>query len=268
MSARLASSRGLILGELIVVLVISSIVMTALLAGLVALLRGMHPQAITVAGERLPIAPTFGSFPSAVRLHQSLTERVSAARAIYVFGGKHVSIPATAPEAALPPLQADAPPVIDTFGAGLPLDAKGFYDAYAAQLGALDSDAAPDNFSVLILGATGSGRLGVTAFVQSRAASVTISDGAAGTPFIVREVKLWDVDAGLLRYAFAEKPSHTTGIFNGAVHTWLRYQAGAAAEEGPACVVFPDPWLYAGNRDRADDTPPFSRFSYFLAVSP
>lgn len=249
--------------------VASAIVIATLLAGLVALVRGMQPQTVMLAGESLPIAPTFGAFPAAVRLHQTFADAVSSARAVYVFGGRHLSIPADAPPVTLRPLKAQALPVIADFSAGLPMDAKSFYDAYAAALGEQDTTAAVDDFSVVVIG-TVHDVPGVSCFVQVRRTDESVSDGTATTPYTIREVKLWDATTGqMLRYAFAERPQQAAKIFVGVVHTWMRYQLNAAEnEEGPACVVFPDPWVYGGSRGHPDDIPAFSRFSYFLAVSP
>lgn len=260
------NTRGFVLAEVILVLVISAIVTTALLAGLIALVRGLQPQSVKVQGENLPIAPTFGSFPSAVRLHQALTDRAAVARAVYVFGGRHLSIPTDAPPAQLRPLVAQALPALTDFSAGLPLDAKAFYDLYRTALGEQQTQSATDDYSVVVVGPSSTG-LAVTCFVQVHRSDVAITDGVDVTPFTVREVKLWDVDDGILRYVFAERPTQAR-VFVGAIHTWMRYRLNAVAEEGPACVVFPDPWVYAGARGQPDDIPAFSRFSYFFAVSP
>jgi len=263
------SGRGFVLIEVLIVLLISSVVVAAILGGLVALVRGLQPQDIVVNGEALPVAPTFGAFPSAVRLHEAFSNHVSAARATYVFGGRHLSIPANAPAAQLAPLKIQALPQIADFTAGLPMDAKSFYDTYADVLG--DTEAAPnaDDFSIIVIepGDTG---LTVGCLVQVRRTDVGISDGNARTDYTTREVKLWEPGtAEPLRYAYAERHGQTDPVFIGAVHTWMRFQLSPAQrEEGPACVVFPDPWVYSGSRGQADDLPAFSRFSYFLAVSP
>jgi hypothetical protein len=261
------STRGFVLAEIIIVLAISSIVVLALLAGLIALIRGLQPQNVTLRGETLPIAPTFGAFPSAVRLHQAFADRMSTARAIYVFGGQHISIPSNAPAAAMRPLQAQSLPTISDFSPGLPMEAKSFYDSYGAALGDQEASSSSQDFSVAIVGPSGNA-LALTCLVQVRRTDLTVSDGSTATPFIVREVKLWDIETGAYRYVFAERPAQVAQLFVGAVHTWMRYRTNASGEEGPACVVFPDPWIYAGSRGRSDDVPPFSRFSYFLAVSP
>lgn len=260
-------SPGFALVEVIVVLVIASIITIALLSGLIALVRGLQPQRVTLSGETLAIAPTFGSFAAAIQLNQNFTERLSSARAVYVFGGLHLGIPPTAAAAQLRPLQQEGLPRIETFSRGLPLDAKGFYDAYAGALGLQEVDRSSQDFSIAVVGAH-AGALAVTCFVQVRRRTAAVPDVEASPPYVVREVKLWDVDGSVQRYTFAERPSLSSAIFVGAVHTWLRFHADGTAEEGPACVALPDPWVYGGSRGGSDDIPPFSRFGYVLAVSP
>ncbi|HVU32640.1 MAG TPA: hypothetical protein VHE61_04350 [Opitutaceae bacterium] len=258
--------RGFLLSEIIVVLVLSGIVIGALLAGLVALVRGMQPQTVTLHGETLAIAPTFGAFTSAVRLHQAFTDRASAARAIYVFGGRHLSIPPGSPAALVQPLRISALPAIDTPALDLPMSAASFYERYHDSLGEQDAACSPDDFSIVVVGPAAAG-LAVTCLVQSRRTDAAVTDGAETRTYAVRDVRLWDLDQGMFRYAFAEPIVRAPGAFTGAVHTWYRHDLAGTAEEGPGCVIFPDPWLYAGARGRSADVPPFSRFSYFLPVS-
>jgi hypothetical protein len=257
---------GFLLAEVIVVLAVSSIVVVALLGGLIALIRGLQPQNVKLGGETLAIAPTFGAFPSAVRLHQVFADRLTNARAVYVFGGQHISIPTNAPETMVHPLHAQSLVTVADFSAGLPMDAKAFYELYATALGEQETAGSPQDFTVATVGQNGSS-LALTCLVQVRRSDVSLSDGSDTTTFTVREVRLWDLDAGPFRYTFAERPSQAGSVFVGAVHTWMRYGSGSDREEGPSCVVFPDPWLYAGSRGRSDDVPAFSRFSYFLALS-
>lgn len=249
-------------------LVVSSIVVAMLVSALIALVRTMQPQSVVVAGESLPIAPTFGSFPSAVRLHQTLTDRISSATAVYVLGGRHLSIPADSADALVRPLRCRSLPAIAGFVAGLPLDARSFYEAYAASLGEQEPAASPEDYTLIVVGPRGT-ELAVTCLAQVRRSEVVVNDGGpASARYAVRQVMLWDAEAGAQRYAFAERTTSPGGPFIGAVHTWIRYQLNGAKEEGPACVVFPDPWVFAGTVGRPDDIPAFSRFSYFLAVSP
>jgi hypothetical protein len=260
---------GFVLIEVVIVLIVSSLVVVALLGGLVAIVRGLQPQNVAIRGEILPVAPTFGAFPSAIRLHETFSKHAASARAMYVLGGKHLSIPAGASATQQGPLRAQALPRLTDFSAGLPMDAKSFYDAYANTLGDAEPTWSPDDFSVVIV-EPANGALAVTCLVQVRRTDATVSDGTSATQFTTREVKLWELgNDETQRYAFVERPGQTSHVFVGAVHTWMRYGvASAQQEEGPSCVVFPDPWVYAGARGGADDLPAFSRFSYFLPVSP
>ena len=72
-------SSGFVLTEVIVVLIISSVVVVALLAGLIALIRGLQPQNVRLGGESLPVAPTFGAFQG---------ERSDSSYNLYPFGGE------------------------------------------------------------------------------------------------------------------------------------------------------------------------------------
>ena len=148
------------------------------------------------------------------------------------------------------------------------MDAKSFYDLYQPALGDQETMSTSDDFSVAVIGSI-NGSLAVTCFAQVRRSDLSVSDGTVTTPYLVREVKLWDATGQMQRYAYAERPALSSKVFIGAVHTWLRFRSdGTENEEGPACVVFPDPWVYGGSRGLSDDIPAFSRFSYFLAVSP
>lgn len=265
MNATVQRARGFLLVEVVLGVLLSGIVFAALAAGLVALIRGLQPARVTLNGEALPIAPGFAAFPDAVRLHQTFVDHLVGARAVYVFGGRHLSIPAEAPAAAVRPLALPALPAMTDFPAGLPMDAKTFYDRYRTSLGEPAAAPSPEDFSVLVIG-TADARLAPTCLVQVRRTDASVADGGSVTPYVVREVRLWDRD-GAQRYAFAERPLQSAGDFVGAVHTWLRYRLDGDMEEGPACVAFPDPWLYAGIRGTGTDVPPFSRFAYLLPVS-
>jgi hypothetical protein len=51
------------------------------------------------------------------------------------------------------------------------------------------------------------------------------------------------------------------------MHTWHRLNESMGVfEEGPACVVFPDPWRFGGDLESAAGEAPFSRFTYLLPV--
>jgi prepilin-type N-terminal cleavage/methylation domain-containing protein len=264
---RRSAGAGFTLLEVMISVTLLSVLLSGVLFGVIALIKALVPPRVQLNGEVLAVAPSYAPFPLAVRLHQTLTDRVGQARAVYVLGGRHLSLPATAPAASLRPLAVAALPSITDFTPGLPLDAKSFYDLYATQLGPVDGAASADDFTVIVVGPD-NGALALTCMVQVKKTDVTLSDGTDSTQFVVRQVRLSELGQPEQSYAFAERPSQTAGIFVGAMHTWLRYQQNRAAEEGPTCVVFPDPWVYGGARGLADDIPPFSRFAYFFAVSP
>lgn len=265
MKAGRAVVPGFALGELIIVLMLGGIVTGGLLTGLIALINGLHPRSMVVAGEKIPVAPTFGAFPAAVRLHEAFTRELTNARAVYVFGGSHPSLPAGEAVADVGPLTAQALPVVTDFSAGLPLAAARFYERFGAALGGLVTGSPRETFSVLVVGER-AGSLAITCLVQVGRSDLP-RDGAGG-PYVLRDVRLWTTE-GMQRYAFAERVGGGSP-FVGAVHTWLRHDPGAGTlEEGPACLVFPDPWLYGAATGAAgiESTPPFSRFSYFVPVS-
>ena len=266
MSATEHRVRGFLLTEVVLGLLVSGIVFSALAAGLVALMRSLQPARITINGEALPVAPAFGAFPAAVRVHQTLITQLVSARAVYVFGGRHLSIPTDAPPNRMKPLSLAGLPKIADLTSGLPLDAETFYERYAASLGELVATPTPDDFTVLVIGDDGA-RLAPTCVVQVRRTDAAVTDGGSMTKYVVRNVVLW-YRGGTERYVFAERPLQSAGVFIGAVHTWMRFGLDPAElEEGPACVVFPDPWLFAGSRIMGGDEPPFSRFVYLLPVS-
>ena len=261
------ANRGFTLFEMLIVLLGIGLVVGLVITGLVAVVRGLVPPQIVLKGETLSVAPAFAPFSPAVDLHQTLADRIGSARAVYVLGGRHLSLAADAQAAQQMPLAGNTLPVITDFAPGLPLDAKSFYDLYAAQLGPVNPNAHAEDFSVVVIGPQ-KGALAVTCFVQVTRATQTLTDGYETDNYVVREVQLLDVGGSTARYAFAERLERITGLFVGAVHSWHRYsEATGQYEEGPASVVFPDPWLYAGARGNADDVPPFSRFIYFIPVS-
>ncbi len=258
---------GFTLFEMLVVLLGIGLVVGLVMTGLVAVVRGLVPPQIVLNGETLSVAPAYAPFSPAVDLHQTLADRIGSARAVYVLGGRHLSLAVDARAAQQMPLAATTLPTITDFTSGLPLDAKSFYEQYAAQLGPMNPGAHAEDFSVVVVGPH-NGALAVTCFVQVVRTTQTLTDGYETDNYVVREVQLADVGGSTARYVFAERPERIKGLFVGAVHSWYRYsEAAGQYEEGPASLVFPDPWLYAGARGNADDVPPFSRFVYFIPVS-
>lgn len=240
-----------------------------LCVGLVRAGKRLLPgSALAIGGEVLPVAPSPAAFADAVKLHSALIERLTTARAVYVLGGSHQGLPAGASRRSAAPLAATALPAIEGFGAGLPLDAYAFQQAYASQLGPIATTGAPGDFTVVIIGPWND-RLAVTALVQVRERSVSGEDHSVTNEWMRRETQLYDISGDTWKCAFLEKANVASSTAVGARHFWYRYEEGRVAEEGPVMAVFPDPWLYAGDRGTDhDESPLFSRFTYFLSVNP
>jgi len=222
-------------------------------------------RATTVAGVVIPIAPSVPSFADAVRLHSVFIKRLHGTRAAYVFGGEHEGIPATASRCSLAPLNMQSVPLITDVSRGLPMDAYAFREIYSLQLGAQETKANAQDFTVLLVGAL-NGALQATTLIQVRSVNISLKDGASSEDLIRREVDLYDVTEGQLSYIFLEKAGLAAEAAVGARHFWYRYAEGKIAEEGPAVVVFPDPWLWS-QPDANSDLPSLSRFVYCLPIS-
>jgi hypothetical protein len=224
-------------------------------------------RATRVGNLDLPIAPSPAAFAASVRLHSAFMERLNTATAIYVLGGEQQGLPSTASRRLGRPLATRTLPVIEAFSSGLPMDAYGFYQAYSAQLGPMESGpASAADFSVVLVGPV-EGQLKITALLQNRSQDFSWNDGAVVNAFVQRETHLYDLSGDDLNSIFLEKASSAKVSAVGARHFWYRYAENRVAEEGPATVIFPDPWLFAGNGN-GRQTPTLSHFVYWLPISP
>lgn len=230
--------------------------------------RLLPGSALAIGGEVLPVAPSPAAFAESVKLHSVLIERLTTARAVYVLGGSHQGLPGGASRLNAAPLATTSLPAIETFRAGLPVDAYAFQQAYASQLGPMATAGSPADFTVVIVGPS-SGRLAITTLVQVRERRVSGEDQSLPNEWMRRETQLYDISGDTWKCSFLEKASQASSAGVGARHFWYRYEEGKVAEEGPVVAVFPDPWLYAGTRGADHDVPPpVSRFTYFLSVNP
>lgn len=257
--------RGFTLPELIVGVVLVMFFALISIRTVIAAHQLLPGRAVAINGTILPIAPSLSAFSAAVHLHTVFSERIRMARAIYVFGGSHQSISPTASSRSVAPLAAKALPLIESFAAGLPLDAYAFREAYASQLGSAETAADAGDFTVLVIG-TVNGLLQVTALAQVRSTKLSANDGASSGDFVRRVVDLYDVSGEPLNYSFLEKAAIAEEEAVGAHHFWYRYFEGRVAEEGPVTVTFPDPWVWSRSGLGAA-TPALSRFVYCLPIS-
>lgn len=259
---------GFTLPEVIIGVALLSVFMFMCIGLVRAAKRLLPGVALSVEGEVLPIAPSPSAFASAVKLHGALIERLTEARAVYVFGGSHEGLPSTASRQAGAPLETSSLPTIAAFSAGLPLDAYAFQQAYASQLGPFVKTGAAADFSVVLIGPWNN-QLAITALIQVRERPIAGEESSSPQSWMRRETVMYDISGDTWTCAFLEKTATMLSASVGARHFWYRYEEGLVAEEGPVMAVFPDPWLYGGTRGVAnDEPPPFSRFTYFLSVSP
>jgi hypothetical protein len=259
---------GFTLAELMLAVLLSGLLGAVLLAALLTYQRVLLPGSVLLDGRVMAVAPSFAPFPAAVNLHRVLTARLSTAVAVYVFGGRHQGLPEGLSTSDGGPLVLEGLPSVPAFTPGLPMDSGSFYEVYAAQLGARRAAAGAQDFSVVVVGRLGE-ELAVVGFLQSESRDVEEVPGERGA-LRRHRVRMWDAEEGALAYEFAEPlAGGGLGQYSGAVHTWYRHDAaGGVFEEGPACVVFADPWLWAGSRGDAGEAPAFSRFSNLMAVNP
>ncbi len=263
--ASLSTTRaGFTLGETILVLCLVGMLGTVVLSSLLSFQRALLPRQLKVGAELLAVSPSYAPFPSAVSVHKVLNERLALARAVYVLGWRHHGLAAQVSE---PALILAALPDLAGLAKGLPLDATSFYQLYADRLGERRPASSETDFTLVIIGVGPSG-LSVSCLAQSRSEWLSLDEGLGQGSYRRHQVQLWDETEGPLSYQFLEPAALASGQYVGAVHTWFRHDpVQGVYEEGPACVVFPDPWLLAGKRGALNEAMPFSRFSYFIPVS-
>ena len=272
-SERLASSDAFTLSEVIVALLLAGGVLFMGINLILAGKRLLPGREIEVGSSILPLAPSPAAFSEAVKIHSILMERTMDARAIYVFGGQHEGLPEGALRRSGRPLAAQALPQLTVGLEQLHADAFGFHRAHEDVLGPMQADAGPEDFSVIVVGPR-NGTLQVTALVQVRSVPVGADDSGIGEELVRRDTILFDVSGDRWTCSFVERAVAASAARVGARHHWYRYDEGRVAEEGPALIVFPDPWLHAGHTSNQNvetplfTIPAFSRFVYLLAVSP
>jgi len=267
MTARRLPTKGFTLAEVIVGVAVFGVLVIGTLTLIWTSHRILFPRRIEDGGRVLCVAPSATTFADAVVLHGQFIEQLKNARAVYVFGGVHPALPPEASQLTVKPLTADELPVITDFTAGLPLGPLKFYQLYQNALGPMVISPNAEDFTVVVIGPRNR-RIELTAMVQVRRSSSSVSDGGSSESFARWDVRYYDAEGNNSDYAFLEHVDVAGSAAIGATHNWYRYQEGVVAEEGPVAAVFPDPWRHPGNRIAADFQPPsFSRFIYLLHVT-
>lgn len=253
--------RAFSLAELLLALLLLALLAFLLTGVLLGLQRTMLPPAVPCGEECLVESPSFAPMPQAIELHRVFTERLRESTAVYVFGGRGLE---SGEAQETRPLSLGSLPDFGGFPHGLPLSAEAFQLLYGEVLGTPEAMPGASDFSVLVLGPA-EGRLVTTCLVQCRSRQFVVAEQPGA--WLRRETVLLDRDLGRLRYAFAEPCDERSPSFVGAVHSWYRRQVSAGfGEEGPAHVVFPDPWLLRGTDLSGRQAASESHFAYLLPL--
>lgn len=255
-------SRGYSLPEVLVSCLLGGLLLWLVLALLLAVQRAVVPRRVAdAAGSVLAVAPCFEQAPAAMMLHGALRESLARCSAVYTFGGD--SGGAAIGWAGATPLAMAGLPDLGALEAGLATDGGSFLAANGGAWGRREEGAGGEDFTLLLIGRRRGGGHGAICLVQVR--SVLLGD-LRGGDLRRREVRLWAEEGREFSYAFAERAGAGGSV--GVVHSWYRRSPdGLSGEEGPAIVVFPDPWVFGGTRAGGGE-PKGSRFSYLIPVFP
>lgn len=221
----------------------------------------------------------FRTAPSAVEYQRSvevigrLQEAMDSANAVFVLGGNRSAPQADAASGALPPLAVSSLPTVITSMtlANIPQTSYAFRALVAALPGVqFETTSSASDFTVMTM----TGAAVVSTITQVRRYSATI-DGASLVLYeVVHDTNLAatrdDVEGSPTRNRYAYRMAlpaseDVWAMPPGALHFWFRSDPyWRRYEEAPARLVFPDPFLLAGEQPGVD-TAPFSRYIFYVS---
>ena len=258
-------------------LVVSAIIMGALTYGMSSLFSQQGHPTVSYNGQTYTQAPSFDDFGRAVDLHAAFSNAVDAADNIIVLGGtrSHPAFDPTGPSSVLAESFIDASLTAvaggDGFQAFSSWDQRQLNNSQFASY--LTSNPDPADFTILTI----RGLSEITSITQQRHYLVTIN----GQNLALYEVTYQNVDWSSGSPSLTVSPlTQTTPTYfyrfyypvaedvwsmpPGATHYWYRTDpAWDRDQEGPARIVFADPYSLAG-QDPTSPLTPVSRFIYFL----
>ena len=271
------SAAGFSIVEAIGTLVVSALVMGALTYGMGGLFSQQANPAVTYNGAAYTRAPSFDDFHQAIDLHTALSVAVDAADNIIVLGGtrSHPAFDPTGPSSALAENFADTALAAAAGEAGSKLfsswDQRQINSSQFSSY--LTSNPDPADFTIL----TVQGLSQITSVTHQRRRTAVIDGRSLALYEVTHQTVDWRSGSPVLT---ANSVTGTTPTYSyrfyyalaedvwsmppGATHYW--YRADAAwdrDQEGPARVVFADPFALAG-QDSGSSLSPVSRFVYFL----
>jgi len=268
---------GFSIVEAIGYLIIFAIMMAALTFGMSSLFTQQASSQVTYNQEPYAQAPSFDDFRQAIDLHSAFATATDQADSIVVLGGtrSHPSYDPTGPSSALAATFADsalpAASGSDGFKAFSSWDQR---QVNSSQFNVyLTANPDPADFTVL----TVQGLSRITSVTQQRRYRTTVNgqalslyevthqmiDWSSGSPVPVPNAATGTGPTFAYRF-FYTAAEDVWSMAPGATHYW--YRADAAwnrDQEGPARVIFADPYAMAG-QDPNSQLSPVSRFIYFL----
>jgi hypothetical protein len=258
-------------------LVVSALVMGALTYGMSGLFSQQTHPTVTYNGQTYTQAPSFDDFHQAIDLHAAFSNAVDAADNMIVLGGtrSHPAFDPTGPSSALAESFLDtslaAAAGSDGFQAFSSWDQRQINSSQFAAY--LTTHPDPADFTIL----TVNGLSLITSITQQRRYTVAINgqnvvlyevthqsiDWSSGSPVLTPNAVTGTTPTYAYRFYYGaaedlwSMPPGVTHYWYRADSTWDRDQ------EGPARVVFADPYALSG-QDSGSAITPVSRFVYFL----
>jgi hypothetical protein len=271
------SAAGFSIVEAIGTLVVSAFVMAALTYGMGSLFSQQARPTATYNGEVYARAPSFDDFHQAVDLHAAFSGAVDAADNIIVLGGtrSHPAFDPTGPSSALSESFADtslaAAADTDGFKAYSSWDQKQINSSQFSSY--LTANPDPADFTIL----TVQGLSQITSITHQRRYTAVINgqslalyevthqtvDWSSGSPVLTPNVTTGSTPTYTYRFYYTAAED-VWSMPPGATHYWYRADSTwDRDQEGPARIVFADPFALAG-QDSVSSLSPVSRFVYFL----
>jgi hypothetical protein len=268
---------GFSIVEAIGYLIIFAIMMAALTFGMSSLFTQQTRGQVTYNQQAYSQAPSFDDFRQAIDLHAAFSSATDQADSIVVLGGtrSHPAFDPTGPSSALAATFADSALTAATGGHG----AKAFSSWDQRQVNSsqfsayLTANPDPADFTVL----TVQGLSRITSVTQQRRYRATINnqvlslyevthqaiDWSSGSPVPVPNAATGTGPTYAYRFFYAAAED-IWSMAPGATHYWYRVDpTWNRDQEGPARVIFADPYAMAG-QDPNSQLSPVSRFIYFL----
>jgi prepilin-type N-terminal cleavage/methylation domain-containing protein len=274
--------RAFTLLETIIAVSIAGVVLSGVLGVLYVLFGNQAPTTVrcttNYGTNDFNVVPSSSALVSALRLMDELQKQISDASATFVLGGFRETAVASPSAGQAAPLSAGYvfPAVVgsnlgevNVSANSIPLTATDFRSVMNSRNGiAWEGSYNAADFTIVTM----TGLVTVSSVTQVRRKTTT-SDGRNYACYeVVLDTNLTQARnasegaAGQNRFSYrmalpATEDSWTVAL--GALHYWFRWDTTwNRREEGPSLLVFPDPYVTAGDQP-SGNTKPFSRFIYF-----